>query len=266
MFDREGPKSVRMTYIKMNKLLLLFFMVFFSTSCAQLESHEKLSRFPAGGRAEIGGGSESGGGGGDPYVAEFLTIGHDADKWLRQFSVIPVKEIAKLEASLEKLERSVNNVNLKALISFTDEKVVDQNFVPKAAFYDPNRGTVLLQRSLWKSFNDKERRELVMIELLGLSGSKLRYTLVSHFSKKLNVESDTCRNFGFVSSVLVYDRSEFGKLDAADIEKEVDLRKNINGTCVDVQASVGLYIIRNFVKVSASENELLEIVDIYLKN
>ncbi len=120
-------------------------------------------------------GSE-GRGGGDPDANMFAKIA-------MQFAIYSRTRIHLFNVDVQVISRraqlwhsSLNDANKEDLIEVVELRPKDDNEVDKAAVFYSQSGRVQLHRATWQAYNEQQKVELVVLELLGLAGlEKNRY-------------------------------------------------------------------------------------------
>ena len=114
-------------------------------------------------------------GGGDPLAIEFVTIGDSISDFLSSSNMFP--EIARedFKSVLKGIRDSLDDGKNHPLIVFQESEVICAG-VTKAGCVHANK-TVSVQRAAWSNLNQREKIELVSLEILQLLGFSGRYSL-----------------------------------------------------------------------------------------
>lgn len=132
------------------------------------------------------GGTESGGGGGDTDALEFLSIGYS-----EVITELHSRSPEELDVSAETVQQKLNDLKASldkpanAKLIFTSDTLFDSSHVEKLALFFLQSGKIYVQRRFWQRASPKEKQQIVTIELLGLSGSKHRYSAALNVTDEL---------------------------------------------------------------------------------
>lgn len=121
-------------------------------------------------------------GGGDPNAIEFLEIGGKISQWLNSGNLKSVSA-KDFDSALDGLRKSLDNPKLNVRLRFQEETVICLG-VQKMGCTTPDG--VVINRNDWRLSKDKERYELVALEIFQIMNLSGRYSLAQTIGQNTN--------------------------------------------------------------------------------